>query len=79
MHTRVLVGAWVTEYIQVSMLVNTMLCLNNRYLHIFSHPPQYQQERNVIICSPSNSYIVSPLHNPVVGAMQLAHAKLHKS
>ena len=37
MHTRVPVGAWVTEYIQVSMLVNTMLCLNNRYLHIFSH------------------------------------------
>ena len=35
------VWAWVTEYMQVSMLVNTMLCLNNRYLHIFSHPPPY--------------------------------------
>ena len=35
------VWAWVTEYMQVSTLFNTMLCLNNRYLHIFSHPPPY--------------------------------------
>ena len=35
------VWAWVTEYMQVSMLVNTMLFFNNRYLHIFSHPRLY--------------------------------------
>ena len=38
-HTRV--WAWVTEYMQVSMLVNTMLCFNKRYLHIFNHPRLY--------------------------------------
>ena len=33
-------GVWagVTEYMQVSMLVNIMLCFNKRYLH---HPPPY--------------------------------------
>ena len=36
-----IVWAWVTEYMQVSMLVNTMLCFNNRYLHMFSHPSPY--------------------------------------
>ena len=35
------VWAWVTEYMQVSMLVNTMLCFNKRYLHIFNHPRLY--------------------------------------
>ena len=33
--------AWVTEYMQVSMLVNTMLYFNKRYLHIFNHPRLY--------------------------------------
>ena len=36
-----IVWAWVTEYMQVSMLVNTMLYVNNRYLHMFSHPSPY--------------------------------------
>ena len=35
------VWAWVTEYMQVSMLVNTMLYFNKRYLHIFNHPRLY--------------------------------------
>ena len=30
-----------TEYMQVSMLVNTMLYFNKRYLHIFNHPRLY--------------------------------------
>ena len=35
------VWAWVTEYMQVSMFVNTMLCFNKRYLPIFNHPRLY--------------------------------------
>ena len=38
------VWAWVTEYMQVSVLVNTMLCFNNRFLHRFSlHTTDYSE------------------------------------
>ena len=47
-HTRV--WAWVTEYMQVSMLVNTMLCFNNRFLHRYRRTlvyagPEYRHIR----------------------------------
>ena len=51
------VWAWVTEYMQVSMLVNTMLGSNNRYLHIFNHPRLYPSRYHIpvtmrlVLCS----------------------------
>ena len=65
------VWAWVTEYMQVSMLVNTMLCLNNRYLHIFSHPPPYPS--TTLKPSPFEHLATKHIH---IGMQSLIHQLL---